>query len=796
MSNSLDLNILPMVRQSGQDKAEMPGLFAVTPPRRAARGRASDSLVLYLEMAGNAPLIPEQINQLLARLTQTYYKTPGSVTAAMRTVAETLNQYLLDRNLRISSSGRQGIGLLIQVVLRNDVIYMAQSGPVHAYVIAAQETQHMHNAQGAGRGLGLSRTTPIRYFQAKMAPSDFLLITVEPPPGWTENTLRPPSRVGLEGMRRKLLDHAARELKAVLIQAQSGSGKLRLLRRKAGLPDMAQPTAAQPIAAQPEAEPRVEREVVEEIPTGEVSVAALEEAAAQAQVEALPSEEAPQAPDVSEERQAAQPEKVEIVASTGLRRAGWGRPARTSTPAASPPVTGQGAASPRKASPPRQPRPELSAAPLKAVLSTFGRALSSVFGPVGRGLGSILKNVLPDESLLNLSPSAMIFFAVAVPVVMGVIGARVYVQRGRAAQHQVYYEQALQAAEQAVFLSDPAELRSAWEVVVNNLDQAEAYAVTEESQALRAEARTTLDELDFVERLDYQPAIIGLSAGLGESVMVTRMVATDGDLYMLDSSQGVVKRAILTGSGYQIDPTFNCGPSYGTTIVGPLIDIVALPRGSTMNATILGMDANGVLLYCVPGGGAPLSAQMAPPNINFGSPKALTLDTGDLYVLDPQTNAVWIYRRMEFAQQPRLFFGDQIPPMQDVIDLAVNLDDLYLLHADGHMTMCTYSVFVEAPTRCEDPILFTDPRPGRMDGPVLPDSLFSQMYFSPPPDPSIYMLDPGNQAIFHFSLRMAFQRQLRALEDLPEGPATAFAVSPNRTVFIAVGNEVFYAALP
>ena len=51
-------------------------------------------------MEGNAVLTQELQDQLLKRLAETYYKTPGSVTAAMRNVIESLNQYLLDRNLR------------------------------------------------------------------------------------------------------------------------------------------------------------------------------------------------------------------------------------------------------------------------------------------------------------------------------------------------------------------------------------------------------------------------------------------------------------------------------------------------------------------------------------------------------------------------------------------------------------------------------------------------------------------------------------------------------------------------
>jgi hypothetical protein len=70
-----------------------------------------------------------------------------------------------------------------------------------------------------------------------------------------------------------------------------------------------------------------------------------------------------------------------------------------------------------------------------------------------------------------------------------------------------------------------------------------------------------------------------------------------------------------------------------------------------------------------------------------------------------------------------------------------------------------------------------------------------------PPDPSIFMLmpiGPDGPAVYHFSLRnLSFQKQF-----LPETPlrghnASAFAVDHSRGYLIlALGNEVYYAALP
>ena len=83
---------------------------------------------------------------------------------------------------------------------------------------------------------------------------------------------------------------------------------------------------------------------------------------------------------------------------------------------------------------------------------------------------------------------------------------------------------------------------------------------------------------------------------------------------------------------------------------------------------------------------------------------------------------------------------------------------------------------------------------------VLPGTQSSQVLFTPPPDPSIYLLDPATGSIYHFSLRLNLQSQMRGGANqtfpLPKGPATAFTISPNRTAFLALGNQVFYSLIP
>ena len=688
---------------------------------------------------------------------------------------------------------------------------------MHAFLVTRNETQHLYDPQSSGRGLGLSRSMPVRFLQIKMAPDDYLVLATVSAAGWSEATLTHPDRQGVEALRLQLLANAGQEYNAVIIQAQAGTGKLRILRRKPESSATIHPPAvdqpAEPVSrltppaeeavaaptedrrlglpATPELEPESVEIPAEDKGLGVPSISPVPVSSAMDEIATSRGEQSQVAPlstpTISQPAPAVDPEmpQVEVPPIDVVKPA----------PSISRPVSEP--LQPRKVRSPSVPRPWAKylasfQATLKAIGVALLRALRSAMGTIGSALLRLLKNLLPDADVLRLPPSMMVFIAIAIPVILAVIGGMVFLQRGRAQQHQIYYQRAVEKAAFAATLTNPLEQRMAWQTAIGDLNKAESYVLTSQSQELRAQVIASLDTVDAVERLDYKQAIVG---GLDASIRVTRIIASTTDLYLLNGADGSVLHAIMTGRGYEVDPSFQCGPTNGPINIGPLVDITELPPGSHENASLLGMDASGNLLYCVLGS-SPLSQSLAPPNTGLGEPNALSLDRGDLFVLDPKVNAVWIYRNMDVTEQPRLFFGDTVPPMQDVIDLAVYNDDLFLLHADGHTTKCTYSGMAESPTRCDDPYPYSDNRPGRVHGPVIEDSVFNQIFFASFPERSIYLLDPNNQAVYYFSVLLTLQWQYQPKTALAEGKATAFAISPNRTAFLAIANNVYYAAMP
>ena len=750
MGKSIDLLILPLARTAGQEQPDVMGLFVAPPGKKAVRSRKRDRLILHLYLDGNAPLPPDQIDQILMNLAKTYFNTAGSVSSALRAAAEALNQYLLDRNIRNASTGRQAVGYLTQIVLRDENISLAQSGLSHAFFITSKSADHIHDVSLAGNGLGLSKTTQLRFSQVQMQVNDALVISIQHPPSWNREALQSFQGQGPEGLRRKLLSRSGADLDSFMVHAQSGSGELRLLRPARGPKPIPAPIPAAAIT----------QEAVSEISPSAEEPTGGEPDDSTGMTGGVPPEET----------------NIEEIDSESAVLAGETASAAVISQVPYENTTAQ------------QPASEVSTG------TGLGQQLINFFLKLYVGLITFLRGILPDSGIFALPPSTMAFTAIAVPLTIVAVAVYVYFQRGREAQYNLHITSAVEAAQIAESKTDPLEQRLAWQTTLLHVNNAEIYMSTTESQELRLQAQGIVDNLDVVERLDFRPAFV---EPLDESAQIIRLISRDDALYLLNGADGVVARAILTDEGFVIDTTFQCGPGpYGGFIIGSIVDIAAMPTGNDSGATILGIDANGNLLHCIPGG-IPEAFPMEPPDIHWGNPTKIAVDSNNLYVLDPQTNAVWIYRGMDVTESPRLFFDQQIPPLGDAVDLAVNQNDLYILHEDGHLTTCVYGALATSPTRCNDPEILTDPRPGRQSGPFIDDAIFSQIQFSPPPEPAIYLLDPLAQSIYRFSVRLTLDRQFRSKESLGEEPGTAFFVNRgDHAIYMAVGNQVYYAPLP
>ncbi len=786
MTTSLDINLLPVARYAGRDYPELLCLYASEPPRRRARGRDADRLALYLAMVGNAPLPPGKQDQALADLAKLYYETPGSVTAGLRRVAEELNKALLERNLLLASSSRQGLGILIQLAMRQSQVTLAISGPAQAFLISSNQTQRFADPDMAQRGLGQSRETPLSLYQVSLQANDTLILAAQSAPEWEPSLLTSLYGQGPESLRRKLFSPSVTDVNAVIVQARPGKGKINLPKPVKPAPQPSPGTKrAAPIAPTPQ-------------PSVKAPAPALPKPAAPAgaPIEAGAGQSNEQAPmsvhAASEGQQAAPAGEPIVVASAPPEDIEAASPAAEVSPIATTAADQEAPTAGDQEVAVVRPKRRFTLGSLVAPLQA---ALSGALGAVGRGLSGLFSRLLPEDALLSIPSTVMAFTALAAPVVIVTIASLVYMRLGRNAQFENYYSQAQQIAERGLGQSDVATRYADLETALELLRKAEIYGSDPGIQSLRARVRNAMDDLELIKRVLYQPAIVG---GLPAAVKVTEIVALEDNLYLLDGNSGNVIRARLTSQGYQVDAEFQCGVNVGG-IPGlkPLINIEAWPPGFTPEASLLALDAFGGALYCLPDAPPKSDRLKAPEEGALSDVAGFALDLGDTYVLDRASNQVWIYRRSELTVDPKPFFNQEVPELNNVVDLAVNRDDLYLLHADGSLTLCFYSEFEGVPTRCSQPP-YVDFRPGRENLPLTPPSPFAKIQNTLPPDPSLFLLEPATQAIYHFSLRnLSFQRQYMPDRELAPGAATAFAVDNiQRYLFLAIGNQVYYAVLP
>jgi hypothetical protein len=416
------------------------------------------------------------------------------------------------------------------------------------------------------------------------------------------------------------------------------------------------------------------------------------------------------------------------------------------------------------------------------------------------GLQRFLPRLLPGtsaDSRLTISTPIMVLVAILIPVLVVTAAFTVYLRYGYSIQYEAYRNQAKEFAAQANSLADPIEQRKAWENVLLNVERAEDFRTTDETIALRQEAETHLDQLLGNMRLPFRPVF---SSNLG--IEISRMAAAETDLYMLNAESGAVLRAGLTDNGFQLDTAFNCEPGvYGNTTVGPLVDILAMPNLNAVNATMLGIDASGNLLYCAPNQVAQ-AIPLLSPDTNWSRVTAFTMDSGNLYVLDAPARAVWVYTGKDgtYVDRPYFFFGDQTPEKEDVIDLLVASDDLYMLHADGHLSTCSYSRIEGKQTRCTDPDVIANPFAAYQDLDLFGTAHITQMSFNAPPDQSILLLSADDQSALRITTRvraLELQNQIRpapgSSSTVTSGPVGAMAVGPNHVLYFAVNGQVYFA---
>lgn len=788
---TLDITLSPLYRINGQDIASLPGLIALTPPHNAARGREKDRLIVYLLLTGNSTFSTGEYMQIAKDAANIFHQTSGALTSALRTAADLVNKTLLERNMTTSRNGQFAVGWLTLAALRDAQCTLALSGPMHAYWFGQNEMRHIHEPLTSGKGLGANQTTNVHYSQTTLSAGDRLLFFGRAPVAW-DSALNDPGHSSLDAMRRRLSALTHEDLNAALMQATDGAGALNLLS------GISEPKADKKEDTVPPPPPPQLDQPQEALSTPEVESATSPSAhMVQPSAYAIPpqQEETPRPnPLASLPRATSRDFPASIPRIQPV-------PAEPMNEIIPPLVEAEENLTAKENVQPEAPRePSARTRQTAKTIATGIQSTRRLSELIGERLKNFLPRLLPNtETSEPAAPSnaAMMFMAILIPLMVVTMLSVVYIRYGRSQQYDTYLGHAKEMQAQALTLSNPVEQLQVWDNVISDLNLAESHRVTSETTTLRDEANANRDKLLGITRMQFNPAF---SNNL--NMEISRMAASETDLFLLNAATGEALRAQPTnnGRGFQVDTTFNCKPGvYGNYTVGTLVDILTLPALNSINATLLGIDAAGNLLYCAPGQVAQ-AIPLPPPDTNWGRITAFTLDGGNLYVLDAPARAVWVYNGKDgtFIDRPYFFFGGQTPEKQDVIDLIISGDDLYMLHADSHLSTCSYSRIESKPTRCQDPAPLVNPFADYQDSNLFASVHLTQMLFTALPNQSILLLDADTQGVLYIAPRsLELQNQFRpatgTTNPISSGPVGAIAVGPNHVLYLAINGQVYFA---
>ena len=437
--------------------------------------------------------------------------------------------------------------------------------------------------------------------------------------------------------------------------------------------------------------------------------------------------------------------------------------------------------------------------PLAAFQHHVENSAASLTQSLGSATQKIAARVLPgSETEVRLPAAAPLWFVGSVPVLVVLLTIFAYIQFGRVREFNYYLDEARAAASIARLSPDSAAGIPYWRQVIEWTGQAKDIRHNHpEVFALQQAAQAVIDGADRVERVRVEAIT---ADGFRSDANLVEILARGSSLYALDDMNQAVYRAVLTTSGeYQMDPVFDCSRGLvGMQSIDSLVDITWLNMPNVVGQdTLLALDPAGRLLYCTTDG-AMAATVLTPPYDGWTGPVAIEAFQNRIYVLEPESNEIWVYEREDkfYSNYPKRYFSESAIDLSKATDISIVQGTVFILHSDGHMTQCVRRD-QDYPPECTIETRYSDGRPGRADS-VIFEGLESPgaMVAYAPPHSSLYLADLVSSGAYQFSLRLAYQREFRAVDENGEITATSFAVGTGRDIFFAAGNNVYVGKRP
>jgi hypothetical protein len=760
-------------------------------PRRAARGRPGDTLFVLVELRGQEPL-PYEV--LIDRIGEAYWKTPGTITSALRVAIAAANDWLWERNMPAPVADRLRAGISC-AVLRGAEVLIAQAGPAAAYMAHYGQVERFPARDIVPPALGVSRGVEVRFSRAALSPGDALLLCDA---GAAERLSEESAAqvlvyTGVEAALQSLekLTGAADLIALVIESTAEAKAKAALeasVKRAAGV-EPARPTPA-PTLPQPEPEPAVSPEQAEPIePAGRIvpvePTEPIEEIEFAEQVTPEPMEPVSPIEAAGPREQAPiEPEPIKPTRPTRLVVTLPKRPPR-SEPAEEIeelPVEKE----PLERIPWIQRVGEsVAQLHLGERIRAIGGSLAAGLMITARGIGTILQRTLPEGTLTPQprgkgATMVLAGFAIFIPVMVAVLVTSTYMQYSTMARFQALLASAQNDATQAAALKDKTAQRTRWASAY-----AQAVAALQvrpgapEARQIRDDAQHALDQIDNVVRLKTSLLWDFKTPG-------PRRLAVQGvNLFVLDRTANRVFQLTLNEAGDGVtdrgEPPTRAYKTQNVSDrqVGDLIDLVWMPAGGARTrSSLLVLDSGGLLEYDLAWNVTSVPLGQGP--VPLGA-RAVAAFGGNLYVLDPTTSHLWRYRPQGSGYAAAESYFDPSPgDLTTAIDVGID-GSVYVLLADGRIRK--FFGGQERPFAASgiaDPIK----RPVAL-------SVDTEARES-----AVYVADAGGTRIVQLNTDGAFVRQLRAIGDAFDALEDVLVDERGGRLFVMSGGKLYSARLP
>jgi hypothetical protein len=414
-------------------------------------------------------------------------------------------------------------------------------------------------------------------------------------------------------------------------------------------------------------------------------------------------------------------------------------------------------------------------------------AISWILRGISRLLTTLLDKLLPENapsSPTQVPITAIIMTAILIPVIVMAVMVGLQLTMQDVTQFEQLVSQIQVQANEAASApkTDPERIRTLWIAVLQRVEEAELQRANDPTLVkIRGQAQTALDEYGRVTRKTPIP----LRTFPNNPQLNAILMQGGTDLYTLDLANGAVYRDTLRQPD-QIStqrgqvPIIQSGQAASGYTVRDLIDILWVDEGGIRTShALVGLARGGYLVTYSPAF-PPANAQALPGSERWKKPVAMRVWQERLYILDPGANQIWRYvpAGTTYPNPPQVYFETEYNRnLSNAVDFAIDeRGAVYVLFANG--TMKKYIAGAEQSFN-----LNGIPEGGLRSANAMHLDSRSAL-------PTLYVIDPIDQAVFEFTLAGTFQNRFRSADPTLFKKLSAIYSEGSR-VYVTDGNVLY-----